>query len=542
MKKNVIMAVAILLITNLAFLNAQVTIGKDKAPENFSVLELVSASSNIGGLRLPQLDGIQRTTLENTFKNNLPLNEQAKGLTIFNTETKCVETWNGTFWISMCAPETLIVAIPPEKGGDTWGNAKWIGAFWKDNQTGERIVASKNSSPWSVEVDDPSGTGFWLTLDDNGGTDPALWTNNPHDAENYQLPTTRRTTILDKTGDILFRIGVTGTDTRTPSSAFKYPDNSYGKPPRYATITLTVGGTPYKLYCRQGEAADFVFTTTDDYNDPNHTATNPHPRSLAKKFSPYNLTGVELNETDKLAYSVGVRGGSFVNFPTKAGAFFQWAMPAGNNPTYAYHPTQPATTVPWSAVYYTSVYWETISATQETCPNGWRRPNDGITNNMAVTPTNLTTNYTANNIYNSEMRQSLYAVPKNGTNSMTETTGRAYGYYADGYFDRRPIVTGLGSSPIDNCAVSCDTRNVAYWGILFFNAANGNRSLFMPTAGSRGVTDGTLSAVGSYGYYWSSSAKDTSVAWTLNFYHGGAVWNSDYLGRATGLSVRCVSE
>jgi uncharacterized protein (TIGR02145 family) len=48
-----------------------------------------------GGLRLPQLTTEQR--------NGLALTDpEARGLTIFNTTTNCMEYWNGTEWKSLC--------------------------------------------------------------------------------------------------------------------------------------------------------------------------------------------------------------------------------------------------------------------------------------------------------------------------------------------------------------------------------------------------------------------------------------------------------
>ncbi|MDR0681830.1 MAG: DUF1566 domain-containing protein [Dysgonamonadaceae bacterium] len=75
--------------------SAQVTIGSDKTPENFSLLELVSNGS--GALRLPQL------TLDERKALNLSGNKLAKGLTIFNTTAGCAEYWNGTKWVSLCS-------------------------------------------------------------------------------------------------------------------------------------------------------------------------------------------------------------------------------------------------------------------------------------------------------------------------------------------------------------------------------------------------------------------------------------------------------
>ena len=98
MRKKAILAGVFALMTSGAALNAQVTIGKDKTPEKFSVLELISKDSL--GLRLPQMTTQQRDDITTpAFKAN----SLAEGLTIFNIDTKCVETWNGTVWINKCA-------------------------------------------------------------------------------------------------------------------------------------------------------------------------------------------------------------------------------------------------------------------------------------------------------------------------------------------------------------------------------------------------------------------------------------------------------
>ena len=75
-------------------LTGQVTIGNEKKPENFSVLE-VSTVNVKGGLRLPQLSTTQRDALSVVGKS------EAAGLLIFNTTTKRIEYWDGSKWISL---------------------------------------------------------------------------------------------------------------------------------------------------------------------------------------------------------------------------------------------------------------------------------------------------------------------------------------------------------------------------------------------------------------------------------------------------------
>ena len=78
---------------------SQVTIGANKAPEKFSVLELVS---NDKGLRLPQIETNAQRDAIFTNAEGFATNQLVLGLQIFNMQTNCVEYWNGTQWISLC--------------------------------------------------------------------------------------------------------------------------------------------------------------------------------------------------------------------------------------------------------------------------------------------------------------------------------------------------------------------------------------------------------------------------------------------------------
>jgi formylglycine-generating enzyme required for sulfatase activity len=112
MKKLIFTAGFIALMSGAA-LNAQVTIGQDKSPEPFSVLELIS--NNARGLRLPQLSTQQRDDIA-TANGTKPT---MMGLQIFNIDTECVETWNGITWIQACYNNTPTVSPVPTSCGIT---------------------------------------------------------------------------------------------------------------------------------------------------------------------------------------------------------------------------------------------------------------------------------------------------------------------------------------------------------------------------------------------------------------------------------------
>jgi len=90
-----------MLITSFSFalpvVKAQVNVGKGTAPHDFSILEL-STDKVKGGLRLPQLNNEQRDALIKDSEKDV-----AGGLLIYNTESECLEFWNGSKWISLCA-------------------------------------------------------------------------------------------------------------------------------------------------------------------------------------------------------------------------------------------------------------------------------------------------------------------------------------------------------------------------------------------------------------------------------------------------------
>ncbi|GHT09562.1 hypothetical protein FACS189426_08340 [Bacteroidia bacterium] len=114
---------AVLLLFSVHCLQAQVTIGSNQTPHDFSVLELTSDSK---GLRLPQLTTAQRNAWSEYFLGNTVTNpadpsggslitpdqqEKARGLVIYNIDTDCMECWNTQKWILLC-DQTCAEPIP----------------------------------------------------------------------------------------------------------------------------------------------------------------------------------------------------------------------------------------------------------------------------------------------------------------------------------------------------------------------------------------------------------------------------------------------
>jgi len=83
---------------------AQVTIGSQKAPHSYSVLELMSAK----GLRLPVLNNSERDALKLT-----PDSTEAGGLVIYNTDIDCVELFSNGSWIDLCSSALPLSQLTP---------------------------------------------------------------------------------------------------------------------------------------------------------------------------------------------------------------------------------------------------------------------------------------------------------------------------------------------------------------------------------------------------------------------------------------------
>ncbi|MCD8103153.1 MAG: fibrobacter succinogenes major paralogous domain-containing protein [Alistipes sp.] len=379
----------------------------------------------------------------------------------------------------------------------------YVGAFWRNDQKGERVIAMAGSGAWTATVD---GSADWVVLAPGKSLDANLWVDGtePGDPENY--PVEGSATTVSGTGNIYFRIGLTGPN----------PDPAT---PRYAKVV--VNGT-HEIFIRQGEAADYLMRPEDGTG--NGTLTD---RPLAAKFAPYNLTATEYIDGVTSDYiDLDVRGATFTRFPTQTGAYFQWGSPSINS-RYAWNPYL-STVAEWTN-YYPSDYWSAISEAVEVCPEGYRRPEDGTTSAID----------TDNAAANSEIRQSLNLNPADGYQSYLYDNN-VYGYYADGFFDRRPLQTPSGTIPVAYSATSVSGSDIALIGQLFFNPDN-NASLFFPASGYRDPSYSTIMAPGMNGNYWTSTTGvangySTRVALVTNNSSGmfmNVVTNQ-------GLPIRCV--
>jgi len=396
----------------------------------------------------------------------------------------------------------------------------YVGAFWRKNQTGERLIRipyiEGTEGAWSALVLEGKE---WIKLDAQQSSDPNIgWKpgsnesavadmNSESNDERYQVSgeAISLNGMLKKDGYIYFRIGLKSTYSPTTAN-----------PARYGVVLLSYNDNRKfsKIYIRQGEDEDYLMSGA--------------ARPLAKKFSPYNLTapnmmagGVQNHEHSPIEWEKG----TFTKYPTQAGAFLQYANQY--NQRFGYHPVNPMGAITGWQNNYEAGYWDNLQWKHRSCPTGWRRPNDGSTNSAVGE---------GNNVKNSEMRQSLYANPPEGSSNNMDNA--YFGYYADGFFDRRKIMASPNGTP--SCAVSTGDYNIAYSGYVFFNPSD-NSSLFFPVGGQRAGADGRLQLTGTYGAYWSVTAyTDQSYAWALTFDDQNA--RQMYIKKSEAVSIRCIKD
>lgn len=99
--KKIIYISTLLLMTVLIPLQSQVTIGSNKSPESYSVLEM---DSKEGGLRLNQLDESNKEDVTTKLSTSSDAS-LTRGLTIFNTEANKTQYWDGNKWAQILSVE-----------------------------------------------------------------------------------------------------------------------------------------------------------------------------------------------------------------------------------------------------------------------------------------------------------------------------------------------------------------------------------------------------------------------------------------------------
>lgn len=104
---------------------AQVAINTDNSsPDNSAMLDVKSTTK---GFLPPRMNTIQRESIDNP----------AEGLCVYNTDSLCLEFWDGAAWFNLCTGNTY--TPPPIVEGGT------PGVFWMDRNLGASQVATSST-------------------------------------------------------------------------------------------------------------------------------------------------------------------------------------------------------------------------------------------------------------------------------------------------------------------------------------------------------------------------------------------------------------
>jgi hypothetical protein len=525
-------------------------------------------------------------------------------------------------------PASLVLQALPDLTGYTETRiSKWLapaGAFWKADETGERLIRIDNVpvGKWALQVYQYGDSTYLHGGHKEGFAEGDILFDQltpsypfpPADAnaEHFQLdPSTAKVAISgvqEQYGSLYFRIGLNS----------KWSENtnydSEARPARYAAIVLSYASQAEKqwknhtIYLRQGHEPDYVYSPQE--NLPTTDATGADMvvnRTMAMRYSAYNLTmsGAPYNNNTDGIYFVGAGEGIFTDYPTKVGGVFYWAHfgwtdedDDGNTNTfpngYSWKYDESNYIGSNRSGYYQGYYgdsdydssvpdyfWDDVKDKFEYCPSGYRRWTDGITNGNVGGSTPVGPVFVgggSNNIAgrtDSEMLQSFWkSAPismKSGFFPPESKNGLEYqyGFYADGYFDRKELKPMLDSdegTATTRVGTGSDAEPLAYKGMLIYRSDNCH-SLFFPAGGSYGR--GYVSSDGLSGQYIGASSyltldSDDSVpghklfastlAWTPDTYSqvteimlgayghwaAGGNYGSQLVGAQPYGNIRCV--
>jgi len=493
-------------------LKAQVTIGAQKAPHSYSVLELTSTK---GGFRLPMLTSDERDELNLTADST-----EASGLFIFNTDIDCVEFWSGGKWIDLCnntAPAfttnnsiTLTSAAGTDAqtvcGGTfitpiTYATTGATGATFIGLPAG--VTGSWNAGAVTIGGAPTTSGNYIVVLTGGSGTGMAIGT----------------ITVNQVLSAISGANGVTKGATGliysvTPVSGVT--DYTWTVPANW-TITAGVGTNSITVTAGTTDGPAGVITVRANNGNCTGTSTLAVNVGCPVKttngnwltFMCYNLGADEnMSITEQMAY---VPKDNLDE--TVYGSLYQWGRAADGHQLRTSETVMgPITTFDvngqatgdtigkfilsnvspnnWRNPLLTTLWGNSSKTVNDPCPQGWRIPSETEWGSIISGGTTQ-----------------MYGIPAAGR---TGTSGNTWKWNSTG-------TVGFLVTPSDSSAPT----------------------LFLPAAGLR-TNYNSAPSDGSSGQYWSSSTIGTSAYFT--YFYSTSVTPANTFPLAYGFSVRCVAE
>ncbi|MDL2222936.1 fibrobacter succinogenes major paralogous domain-containing protein [Bacteroidales bacterium OttesenSCG-928-M11] len=378
MMKNRLFNIYILVCVCISFsLNAaaQVTIGSEDAPQQFSVLEIIS---NQNGLRLPQLsqeNKDDKVALESLTQANEKV--AAEGLLIFNTDADVAEFWNGSKWIAFNnSTKYENISFSPVYNTNESNTNLYIGAVFAGG-TGDDLTRGTG-----IEYEEISAGVFHYT-----------------GAEGQSI----NRQVFNHASGIKVIIPETNLSTEAEGGA--------------GTIQVLVAGTPLSSYAGKAFDIPITFLGKDLKVRVNigcgaytgeHYSTNSNGEAVNwLQFQCFNL-GANTSQSDPFSFS------DSGNRDDSKGGMFQWgrkkdghesssstlyeAGPIANTDLDGDQPKEgkgkgqfikaPNTPYDWRATQSTTIWKDSERTENDPCPEGWRIPTQSQWNSIINTSNN----------------------------------------------------------------------------------------------------------------------------------------------------------
>jgi len=491
-------------------IKAQVTIGAQKVPHSYSVLELESTK---GGFRLPMLNSSERDALNLTADST-----EASGLVIFNTDIDCVEFWSDGKWIDLCANVLPSANINPATLANLSSGSGYLsGRIFFDIGVTDGGTACGTAAEREANKADFSTTSAYSYI----FTASAMGT-----VQNVRYVIQDSENVLQVSQSLSGTLvpGILASNTSAPALVLNFkPDLNLPGSPIIGLTRSNAAHVIINIIYNNG-STDVKIVTTLSIQDCSCGCPVKTTAGGWLTFMCYNLGAAaavqSLTPDQQASYS------NF-NIADEYGDTYEWgrvadghqsrsavAVDGGSAPrdiSYDSNSQIPVGDIWYGVPVYfsggivdwhgndngTKVYrndnlWDDTYPANNPCPEGWRVPTAIEWQSIA----DGTTEFTATS--------AGYTCSSGNTWKWTSSPIPGY------------LITPLGSSA---------------------------PTLFLPVTGYRDCNNGTVLSGGAGGYYWSSSVGSNGTpAYALVFNSVNIVKPSANYPRAIGFSVRCVAK
>jgi len=497
-------------------LKAQVTIGAQKAPHSYSVLELMSTK---GGLRLPMLNTSDRDALNLTSDST-----EASGLFIYNTDMDCVEFWSNGAWTDICSAG----ALPIEKVMNP--------IILANLPVGSGIVSGRTL--FDIDVTD-GGSSSCGTLADRAANKADFSKNSTYD---YVYTTLITQTVQNVRYVIQDPEGVLQVLQPQPLSGTLVPD-TLGPGDSTPALTLKFktdlhlpGSQPLIVGRKRNSAArvfiniiynngisDVKVVETVSIQDCSCGSTVRTVGGGRLTFMCYNLGAADTVKTLSPSQQA-----AYVNPAEEYGDMYQWGRSKDGHQlrTSQSYPTN-STAAGSGPVSGSDLNGNGQVASTSDAFNKFIKNNDATTYNDWRIPQVDTLWYNNGKKTVNDPCPAGWRVP----------TTTEWQSIVNGSVNVASISDSYNSISGNRWQLFSST-NSGY--LVIPLSSNSSPALFLPAAGYRSSTNSVLNSVGSTGNYWSSSVNGTS-AYYLSF-TTTTVSSGNSTNRALGGSVRCVED